>query len=279
MNYRHAYHAGNFADVVKHALLALAIEQLKGKDKPFFVLDTHAGIGLYDLQGEQAGKTGEWEAGIGRVLARDDAPADLAPYLDVVRAMNPDGALRWYPGSPLLTRRLMRDGDRLVGCDLHPEDAALLAEAFGRDRRVHVEHGDGYAALKAQVPPPERRGLVLIDPPFERRDEFEQMAKALHQGLRRWAAGTWASWYPIKDPVEHGRFLAGLAETVTAKTWAVDFYIREPREPGRLNGCGMVFVNPPYRVLQAAETVLPWLAEVLAQGPGARVAAEWLVGE
>jgi 23S rRNA (adenine2030-N6)-methyltransferase len=273
VNYRHAFHAGNFADVVKHVLLVLAVTHLKAKDKPFFVLDTHAGRGLYDLRGEQAGRTGEWRDGIGRLLALAHPPPGLAPYLDAVRAVGSG----LYPGSPRLVQRLLRTDDRLFLCELHPEDAAVLRIAVGRDERVKVETRDGYAALKAVLPPKERRGLVLIDPPFERRDEFAACERALREGVKRWASGTFAVWYPIKDPLEVAAFHARVADMGLGKTWHLDLYIRAavPGRP-RLDGCGFLFVNPPWPVLDAAEGLLPDLADVLAQGEGAGVRHGWL---
>jgi len=277
MNYRHAYHAGNFADVFKHALLALAVTHLKRKDKPFFVLDTHAGTGLYDLRGTEAGKTGEWVDGIQRLLDLPEVPhPDLAPYLEAVRA---EGA-GLYPGSPRLVQRLLRDGDRLFLCELHPDDALTLRRTMGRDERVKVEARDGYEALRAVLPPKERRGLVLIDPPFERRDEFPACERALREGARRWGSGTFAVWYPIKDPLEVAAFQARVGAMSLGKAWACDLYVRKP-EPGRprLDGCGFLFLNPPYPVLQAADDWLPDLAGLLAQGAGAGLRHGWLDGD
>jgi len=279
MNYRHAYHAGNFADVFKHALLALGLEQLGKKDKPYRVIDTHAGVGLYDLSGTEAGKTGEARDGIDRLLAASGMPAELGGYLEAVRAVRARAGTDAYPGSPLIAQALMRPQDKLHLCELHPEDAAALAGTMRGDRRVKVEERDGYGALKALLPPPERRGLVLIDPPFERRDEFQAMEKALLAAHRRWATGVYALWYPIKDPLSHGAFQARLAGHGLRNTWAVDLYVRAPEDPARLNGCGFVFVNPPYSVLRAADSVMPFLADLLAQGKGARFAAGWIVGE
>lgn len=276
MNYRHVFHAGNFADVFKHALLVLAVENLKKKDKPFFVLDTHAGTGLYDLRGEQAGKTGEWVEGVGRLLADADAPAALAPYLDAVRAVG-EGL---YPGSPKLVQSLLRAEDRLFLCELHPDDAVSLRRTMGRDERVKVETRDGYEALKAVLPPKERRGLVLIDPPFERRDEFAACERALRDGAKRWGSGTFAIWYPIKDPLEVAAFQARVAEMGLDKAWFCDLYIRKPVSGRpRLDGCGFVFLNPPFPILQAAEHWLPDLAGLLAQGEGAGIRHGWLEAE
>lgn len=276
MNYRHTYHAGNFADVQKHALLALVIEHLKRKDAAFLYADTHAGIGAYDLGSEQAGKTGEWQGGIGRVLAEAGPPAELRPYLDAVTALNPAGGLRYYPGSPALAAALARPGDRLALCELHPEDAVTLRRNFAADSRVGVHHMDGYTALKALLPPPERRGLVLIDPPFEVRDEFERMRKGLAQAIRRWPTGLYALWYPIKarDPVE--RFHADLAMQGLPKTLVAEVMMRAGDDPTRLNGAGLVLVNPPWKLDESLAALLPWLARVLAPESGfSRL--DWLV--
>lgn len=282
MNYRHAFHAGNFADVFKHAFLMMALETLRAKDKPFVVVDTHAGIGLYDLAGTEAGKTGEWEQGIGRLIGRDDLPQPLQPYVQAIRDLNPDGGLRWYPGSPWLEAKALRQKDRLIACELHPEDAPALDHNLRRFGGVRVENADGYAVLKGQVPPPERRGLVLIDPPFERTDEIDVIIRTLRSAVKRWASGSYAIWYPIKDPAATMAFheaVAGLAADGVTSAWALDLMVRPPRWSDTLNGCGFVFINPPWGVLKAAEAVMPWLTAVLEQQPGARWTGRWLVGE
>ena len=285
MNYRHAYHAGNFADVVKHAVLALLIERLKAKDPAFCVLDTHAGIGRYDLRSTPAQKTGEFRSGILRLLEHDprSLPAELKPYLGAVRALNGGAnfsaaALRWYPGSPRLVRSLMRRQDKLTLLELHPEDAASLSELFAHDRQVTVRQADGYIGLKALLPPPERRGLVLIDPPFERRDEFERLAKGLRQAYRRWATGQYLLWYPIKDrpPVE--AFHEALRAAGIPRILVVEFLLRPADDAERLNGCGLVLVNPPWKTDEALGALLPALAAILA-GEGGTTRVEWLVPE
>ena len=285
MNYRHAYHAGNFADVVKHAVLALLVERLKTKDSAFCVLDTHAGIGRYDLRSGPAQKTGEFRSGILRLLERDSRslPAELKPYLGAVRALNGGaqfsaGALRWYPGSPRLVRSLMRRQDKLTLLELHPEDAASLTELFARDRQVTVRQADGYIGLKALLPPPERRGLVLIDPPFEKRDEFERLAKGLRQAYRRWATGQYLLWYPIKDrpPVE--AFHAALKAASIPRILVIEFLLRPADDAERLNGCGLLLVTPPWKADEVLSALLPALAGILTDGEGS-TRVEWLVPE
>lgn len=278
MNYRHAYHAGNFADVHKHATLALVLEHLKRKEAPFLYADTHAGIGAYDLASVQAEKTGEWKDGIGRVLEAGAPPDELAPYLAAVRALNPDGGLRFYPGSPAVAAALARPEDRLALCELHPEDAETLRRRFAADRRVGVHHRDGYEGLKALLPPPERRGLVLIDPPFEVRDEFDRMRKGLAQALKRWSNGLYALWYPIKNRAPIDRFHADIAMLGVSKALVAELMIRKGDDPTKLNGCGLVVINPPWKLDESLAALLPWLAKVLAPGEGGH-RVEWLVGE
>lgn len=279
MNYRHIYHAGNFADVVKHAVLALVVEYLTRKDKPFRVVDTHAGLGDYDLTAGEAQRTGEWRDGIARVLAAPDPPAALAPYLRAVRACDPSGTLARYPGSPRIARVLMREIDRLVAVELHPEDARALTAAFRGDRRVRVLAQDGYGALKAQVPPPERRGLVLMDPPFERPDEFATLAGALAGAHAKWPTGIYAAWYPVKGgghvPAFHGEIAtAGLGDALMAELTVMPV----DETSNRLSGTGLVVVNPPWTLEDSLKDLLPWLARVLGRDPAAPGAwrLEWL---
>jgi 23S rRNA (adenine2030-N6)-methyltransferase len=285
MNYRHAYHAGNFADVVKHAVLALALDHLKAKDTPFCVIDTHAGVGRYDLEATAARKTGEYRSGIGRLLERDPQtlPGELRPYLGTVKALNGgglgNGSLRWYPGSPRLVRSLLRPQDRLIALELHPEDAAALAALFARDPQVRVQQGDGYVGLKALLPPRERRGVVLIDPPFEAKDEFERVVQGLRQGHRRWATGHYLIWYPIKDRAPVAAFHAALKATGIARILAAELLLRPADDAQRLNGCGLILVNPPWPIEDELHSLMPALAEILGAGPGGGATVEWLVPE
>jgi 23S rRNA (adenine2030-N6)-methyltransferase len=282
MNYRHAYHAGNFADVLKHAVLALVIDRLKQKPTPFRVIDTHAGVGVYDLGGEAAQKTGEWRDGIGRLLGPGAAaiPAEvapmLAPYLDAVKAFNPSGALTTYPGSPAIVRHLLRTSDRLIVNELHPDDHAVLARHFARDRQTKVLSLDGWVALKATLPPKERRGVVLIDPPFEEAGEFERLEVGLVEAVRRFATGVYLLWYPIKDEKPISRFHRRLTALGLPKLMSMDLLIRAPRNPEELNGCGLILLNTPYPVADWLAAVGRTLAAVLARGPGAKCNLQWL---
>jgi 23S rRNA (adenine2030-N6)-methyltransferase len=262
MNYRHAYHAGNFADVVKHAVLALVIEHLKLKPAPFRVIDTHAGIGVYDLASEQAQKTGEWREGIGRLMQASLSPAAaaiLAPYLDVVRRLNPGGDLARYPGSPLLARELMRPDDRLVVNELHPEDLNELKRLFAHDPQVKVMDLDAWTALKALLPPPERRGIMLID----------RLADGLKEAVRRFATGTFLLWYPIKESRPVTAFRSNIAALGLPKATAIELMIRGPEDETRLNGAGLLAVNAPYTLSSKLSVLMPELAGVLEQGNGA----------
>jgi len=275
MNYRHAYHAGNFADVMKHALLVQAITYIKQKGKPFFCLDTHAGSGQTDLSGEAAQKTGEYHDGIKRIFAQATPHAALAPYLDCLRNLGCDESLTLYPGSPLIARHLGREQDRFAFCEMHPEDASILKAFFKGDTQAGVQQMDGFLALKSMLPPKERRGLVLIDPPFESRNEFDQIFVGLKDALRRWPDGTYLIWYPVKDPSVSGAFLEKMERDGPGKTLLSELYVRQA-DPARLSGCGLLIVNPPWTLPDIAADLMPWLAQVLAQGEGARGLVEWL---
>jgi 23S rRNA (adenine2030-N6)-methyltransferase len=282
MNYRHVYHAGNFADVVKHAVLALVIEHLKLKPAPFRVIDTHAGIGLYNLSSEPAQKTGEWREGIGRVMEADLVPpvADLlAPYLGVVRQLNADGPLLRYPGSPLIARALMRNVDRLIVNELHPEDQQELKALFARDRQVKVMALDAWTAVKALLPPPERRGVVLIDPAFEEAGELDRLIAALSEAAKRFAGGTYLLWYPIKELTPVAAFRRKVAALALPKALAIELMIRGSEDETRLNGAGLIAVNAPFTLAANLKILLPELARELAQGKGAGFRLEELGSE
>ena len=275
MNYRHAYHAGNFADVLKHVVLSLVLVHMAKKPAPFRVIDTHAGIGMYDLAGEEAGKTGEWKGGIGRLVSPDAAPLPakaaelLSPYLGAIGGLNPDGVLRRYPGSPCLALALMRENDRLVANELHPEDAATLRRALARDKRAKVLGLDGWLALKAQLPPKERRGVVLVDPPYEVAGEFERLVAGLENARRRFAGGVYLLWYPIKGERAIVSFHRAVADAGSPNAIAVELLIRAPVDADRLNGCGLVVLNPPFTLEADLGVLLPVLAERLSDGVGA----------
>lgn len=268
MNYRHIYHAGNFADVFKHIMLMLVLEHLRMKEKPFFVLDSHAGIGLYDLQSTEAQKTGEAGAGIGTVWGREDAPTEARRYLELVAGFNNGKVLRFYPGSPLIIREMLREGDRMAAGELHPDDAVTLEKNMGRDRRVRLMYEDGYRLIKAMLPPPERRGLVLCDPPFEVKNEFDLMLDGLKEGVRRWATGIYMFWYPVKDNAAVRDFHRELKATGIPKITAFEFMQSKTPAPDIFNGSGLAIVNPPWGLEDQVRAVLPWLVETITNGRG-----------
>lgn len=266
MNYRHAFHAGNFADCAKHALLVWLLLALRRKDTPFAVLDSHAGIGAYDLAGSEAARTGEWRRGILRLLDGAEVPAPLADYLALVRAA---GAPSTYPGSPALARALLRPQDRLVACELHPEDHATLRARFRGDPQVAIHRRDGWEALRALTPFPERRGLVLVDPPFEQEGEFQRMARGIALVAHRFRAAIQACWYPIKHRAPVRAFHAALREAGLRDLLAAELWLREPTDPQRLNGCGLLVANAPYRFEEEGGTILAALLARLGGGePG-----------
>ena len=282
MNYRHIYHAGNFADVLKHAVLARLVLYMQKKDKAFRVLDTHAGIGLYDLSTEEAQKTGEWQDGIGRLMEAELPPKAaelLAPYLSAVRDLNPGGGVRLYPGSPKLARMLFRTQDRLSAMELHPEDEARLARLFEGDYQVRVTELDGWLALGAHLPPKEKRGIILVDPPFEEPDEYERLAKGLATAYRRFPGGTYCLWYPLKKGAPIKDFHKALQDLDIPKMLCLELSVRSDRETTGLTGSGLIVVNPPFTLKDEMHALLPVLKDVLAQDRFASQRAFWLRGE
>jgi 23S rRNA (adenine2030-N6)-methyltransferase len=268
MNYRHAYHAGNFAEVVKHATLARAVAHLREKPAAFRILDTHAGAGLTDLAGPEASRTGEWRDGIGRLRAGSldgRVRTLLAPYLEAIEACNPDGRLVVYPGSPVLVRSWLRSQDRLLACELEPGAASALTHRMRSDPRVKVVTIDGWTALDAYLPPKERRGAVLIDPPFEEPGEFARLADGLARAHRKWATGTYLAWYPIKDPRDSDAFGRKLARTGIPKVLRVELTVAPERAAERLAGTGLIVINPPWTLEAELGVLLPALAEVLSR--------------
>lgn len=262
MNYRHAFHAGNFADAMKHALLVWLLRALARKATPFAVLDTHAGLGAYDLAAPEAERTGEWRRGIG--LLMQDTPPALADYVSLATA-----EAGRYPGSPALVRALLRPQDRLICCELHPEDVAVLRPRFRGDGQVAVHHRDGWEALKALTPFPEKRGLVLVDPPFEQEGEFDRLAQGIALVGQRFRAAVQACWYPIKHRAPVREFHAALRATGVRDIIAAELWLREPTDPTKLNGCGLAVVNPPWKFEQEGGDILAaLLARLGAREPG-----------
>lgn len=264
MNYRHAYHAGNFADVLKHAVLCWIVRYLQQKEAPLRLIDTHAGAGIYDLRGEQAGKTGEAKEGILRLVNRTDLPPVLAPYLDLVRAANANRPeVNLYPGSTALMTALARRNDSITACELHPEDAEALKRTV-TSQRLRIVTGDGYRTLLNNVPPPEKRGLVLIDPPFEEPDEFERLAATFIAAHRKWPTGAYVLWFPLKDEEAVKRLVAELQSAAIKKLLMVTLDV------GRAEGLsktGILLCNAPFTFGDSWSLPLARLSELLAQGP------------
>lgn len=282
MNYRHAYHAGNIGDVLKHAVLARLITYFKRKDKAFRVIDSHAGIGRYDLISEETQKTGEWQLGIGKILAADIPAAVselLAPWLDVLKEENPEGGLKVYPGSPLLARRLLRKQDRLTLTELHPADFETLSRLFAGDHQVKTIHLDGWLALGSFLPPKEKRGLILIDPAFEKTTEFADMTDAVIKGWRKWQTGTFALWYPMKDTRAIARMHKDFEEAGLRDVLKIELNAGKSGPDTRMLGSGMTLINPPFTLAGEMRQLLPWLCGIVHQGPGADWKVEQVVGE
>jgi 23S rRNA (adenine2030-N6)-methyltransferase len=277
LSYRHAFHAGNAGDVLKHAVLAAALDLLLRKDRPLCYLDCHAGAGRYDLADARAAQTGEHLGGIRRVWGRTDVPAGLLPYLEAVRALNPDGALRHYPGSPMVAATLLRPTDRLVLMELNANDCDLLRAAFRGDARVAVHRRNGYEGLPALVPPPERRGLALLDPSYEVASDYADVVAALISAHRRWAEGCYIVWYPVLERRPAGRLERALVATGLRRVLCAELTVDLRDGPG-MKGAGMLLVNPPWTLEERLRELLPWLQLALAANGGTH-RLEWLAGE
>jgi 23S rRNA (adenine2030-N6)-methyltransferase len=282
MNYRHAFHAGNAGDVLKHIVFAFVLDYLKDKDAPFCVVDVHAGLGLYDLSAEEAQRTGEWHKGIGRLWRprpSGEARIALAPWYDVVDACNEDGRLAQYPGSPEIALRLSRVQDRLILCETEPSIARALGQRYRHDTRVEVVPGDGWATLLRRMPPRERRGVVLLDPAYEARDDYVRAGAVLTAAHRRFATGIYLLWYPVKGSAHVKRLRRALAESGMAKVLRAELHTRTPNHPNRLDGAGMIIVNPPWTLAPALGAALPVLAARLATGPSHGHVLDWIAEE
>jgi 23S rRNA (adenine2030-N6)-methyltransferase len=287
LNYRHAFHAGSFADVLKHAVLCRILHYLREKEAPFRVIDTHAGTGVYDLTSAEANRGGEWHDGIERLLA---AKADgalparavelLAPYLDVVGALNAPGELTAYPGSPALVRAWLRADDRMIACELEPRAHIALSRSLRADNRIKTIKIDGWTAMQAYVPPPERRGLVLVDPPFEEAADFHRLSHVLGLAHRKWATGIYVLWYPIKGRGETEELAKRLRRSGIAKILRAELVVSPVSDPTRLNGSGLIVVNPPWTLEAELTELLPVLSRVLERQPiSGGFTLDWLSGE
>jgi 23S rRNA (adenine2030-N6)-methyltransferase len=282
MNYRHAFHAGGFADVIKHIVLVRILSYLQDKQAPFRVIDTHAGAGTYDLTGDEARRGGEWLTGIARLMQARFSEKTLplvAPYLDIVRAFNPKADLKAYPGSPLIARALLRPQDRLTACEVEPKARKRLIDALRRDTQARVVDLDGWMALPAFVPPKERRGLVLIDPPFEQKDEFERMAGGFAQAFAKWPTGIYLLWYPVKSRRATDSLARHVAEIIGSgaspgKCLRLEFSVAPQTAEAGLISAGLLIVNPPWKLAGELRTILPELEKPLGQGGAGRFRLE-----
>jgi 23S rRNA (adenine2030-N6)-methyltransferase len=282
MNYRHAFHAGGFADVIKHIVLVRMLTYLQEKPGPFRVIDTHAGAGLYDLTSDEAQRGGEWLTGIARIMqarfSETTAPL-LKPYLDIVRAFNPDRDLKAYPGSPLIARALLRPQDRLTACEVEPKARKRLIDALRRDTQARVVDLDGWLALPAFVPPKERRGLILIDPPYEKKDEFERLAAGFSEAFGKWPSGSYLLWYPVKSRRATDDLARHVAATVgngpsPGKALRLEFSAAPQTAGAPLTSAGLLMVNPPWTLMAELKAILPELEKPLGQGGAGRFRLE-----
>lgn len=264
MNYRHAYHAGSFADVFKHIIEVTVISILAKKDKPFCYLDTHAGIGKYELTGSEAQKTKEYESGIAKIINKDKKkPAEIEQYLSIVRSMNERNKLSCYPGSPEIVRAMLRPEDKMILTELHPLDHKTLKDNFWNDPQVAVHLADGYQSLKAFLPPTPRRGMVLIDPPYENKTEFDILLKNLTMALKRWSTGIYLIWYPVKNRPQINFFHHQLERKIKCPFIITEFNLYPDDSPYLINGSGMIIVNPPWQLDKKIKEILSWLTQEL----------------
>ena len=279
LSYRHGYHAGNHADVFKHIVLSLLVRSLLTKEKPFFYLDTHAGAGRYHLESTLPSKNREFESGIASLMNHGDAPPELSDYFAAIAVLNHGGGFLDYPGSPCIVRSMLRSGDRMSLCELHPRDLEALQWVFSGERRVCVSQMDGYQAIRAQLPPLERRGLVHIDPAYELKDERKRLLEALREGHRRWATGMYAVWYPIQDRYVADDFLKRVQRSRIPRILMSEFSVLQQTEELRMIGSGMLVINPPWKLEEQLRGVLPWLWERLAVKGQGGYRVKWLVEE
>ncbi|EGR0593377.1 23S rRNA (adenine(2030)-N(6))-methyltransferase RlmJ [Vibrio cholerae] len=278
LSYRHSFHAGNHADVLKHIVQSLILNSLQQKEKPFVYHDTHSGVGRYDLTHEWSEKTGEYKQGIARVWQQDNIPAELDSYLDAIRQLNQGETLRYYPGSPRVARAHLREQDRMVLTELHPSDYPLLEQEFHRDRQVSIYKEDGFARLKASLPPQERRGLVLIDPPYELAKEYRDVVRAIAQSYKRWATGIYAIWYPVVNRCDIDDMLEGLQGLEIRKILQIELGVAPDTNERGMTASGMIVINPPWTLESQMQTILPFLKQAIAPATG-HYKVKWVVPE
>ncbi|AZN37958.1 23S rRNA (adenine(2030)-N(6))-methyltransferase RlmJ [Iodobacter ciconiae] len=276
LSYRHAFHAGNHADVLKHYIQTQILSYFNQKDKSYWYIDTHSGAGVYSLTEGYATKNAEFESGIARLWERDDLPESIAEYVDVVKALNPDGKLTLYPGSPYVADQLLRPTDRLRLFELHSSDSKILKENFAEaGRRVAVIAGDGFTGIKAVLPPPPRRGVTLIDPPYEDKNDYDYVIDMLHEALSRFATGTYAVWYPQLQRAESKQLPEELKKLGVNSWLHVALSVQSPSKDGfGMHGSGMFILNPPWTLAKTLRETMPYLVKILGQDKGAKYVLE-----
>ena len=280
LSYRHSFHAGNHADVLKHIVLMLILENLKLKDKAFYYLDTHAGVGRYQLSSDEAEKTGEYKEGIGRLWERTDLPQEISHYVDLIKNLNFGAkALRYYAGSPLIAAQLLRPQDRALLTELHPRDFPLLRNNFKEFKNVSVKCDNGFQQLKATLPPKERRGLVLIDPPYELKEDYDLVVKAAEEGYKRFATGTYAIWYPVVLRQQTKRIFKGLQASSIRKILKIELAVRPDSDQRGMTASGMVVINPPWTLENQMKAMLPYLVKTLVPEGTGSWTVEWITPE
>ena len=280
LSYRHSFHAGNHADVLKHIVLMLILENLKLKDKGFYYLDTHAGVGRYQLSSDEAEKTGEYKEGIGRLWERTDLPQEISHYVDLIKNLNFGAkALRYYAGSPLIAAQLLRPQDRALLTELHPRDFPLLRNNFKEFKNVSVKCDNGFQQLKATLPPKERRGLVLIDPPYELKEDYDLVVKAAEEGYKRFATGTYAIWYPVVLRQQTKRIFKGLQASGIRKILKIELAVRPDSEQLGMSASGMAVINPPWTLENQMKAMLPYLVKTLVPEGTGSWTVEWITPE
>ncbi|WED26735.1 23S rRNA (adenine(2030)-N(6))-methyltransferase RlmJ [Vibrio sp. DW001] len=278
LSYRHSFHAGNHADVLKHIVQSLILDSLKQKEKPFVYHDTHSGVGRYDLTHEWSEKTSEYKQGISRIWQQDSNPEEIQSYLDAIRILNDNNELRYYPGSPRIARAQLRSQDRMILTELHPSDYPLLEQEFHRDRQVKIYKEDGFQRLKGSLPPKERRGLVLIDPPYELAKEYRDVVNAIAQSHKRWANGTYAIWYPVVNRFDIEDMFKGLESLGIKNILQIELGVSPDTNERGMTASGMIVINPPWKLESQMEKILPFLKETIAPITG-HYKVNWIVPE
>ncbi|BFM49473.1 23S rRNA (adenine(2030)-N(6))-methyltransferase RlmJ [Marinomonas sp. THO17] len=279
LSYRHIYHAGNHADILKHVTVSQICRHFIKKETPFFYLDTHAGIGQYELTSDQAQKNKEFHSGISRLLQQEQLPNAVEGLMDIVRDMNDANNLAWYPGSPKVVDYYTRQKDKLHLCELHPNDFPLLAALFPHKRKANVVKENGFAAVKAMLPPPQKRGFVLMDPPYEVKKDYDYVVQALTEGHKRFPQGTYAIWYPVLTRQQVDKLLKSVKATEIRNVLLLELCVRDSEKQRGMSGSGMIIVNPPWTLEKDAEEFLPFLKNVLAEDNAAAFQITWITPE